>query len=128
MHAESMLPWRERVPPQNAAAAVVAPRCNYTSGSIEQEWLRKPAYRRICALAFSQLEPARSWTEYSARAWLGAGSGLPMPPPTDEQHGQLSRFVCEDGDEYIEPLSGVARLGQCYRVAVLERNADARRI
>ena len=79
----------------------------YHPGGVEAPWFEQPVNGKICKIASqeSQIAGSVEWIRAVRRL-----RGENQRPLTTAQTGALSRFTGRDGcEEYIEPLTGIAR-------------------
>jgi hypothetical protein len=109
--------WQRRHPQGSASLAAATAGVRYLPSSLENVWYGERMRGQICETAASsaQLVGAKLWVAYSGRAQQAMGERV---TPTADEARVLSRFVTADvgqraasaaRDEYIEPLTGIAR-------------------
>lgn len=81
----------------------------YEPSAHEQLWFRESAKGRICALTGAQIEGVLVWLKFAIRFHEGGSRQRSSPQATDAERSVLSRFVRGSEQEYIEPLTGLAR-------------------
>ena len=81
----------------------------YEPSAYEQLWFRESAKGRICALTGAQIEGVAIWLKFAIRFHEGGARQRSSPQATNAERSVLSRFVRGSEQEFIEPLTGLAR-------------------